>query len=118
MSRTKRRLGKDVNSKIEKNYTYTDKYEKCITGKGVSQFTGRTYDVWKDIPIKQKRLPYKEYKAGWWKFHGDHYHPIHTKLYRDDWGSVRTKNRNNLIHHLSEDTDCFFWEDVNTQDWD
>lgn len=118
MSRTIRRKGKDVDPRDVTYYTHTERYARVVIGRELSSYTGRYYDFCVSIPVKRFPLPEKEYWKGYWTFHGDNYHFGHTKLYRDSWGDVRTKNRSNLIHHLREDTECFFWEDFNTQDWD
>jgi hypothetical protein len=118
MSRTIRRKGKDVNPKAKDGYTLTDKYVEVYRGRKFSSYTGKFYDDYGFMPVKRFPLPEKEYWKGYWTFYGDNYHFGHTKMYRDDWGDVRTKNRNNLVRHLREDAECFFWEDVNTKDWD
>lgn len=113
MSRTIRRKGKDVDPGRVKNYTHTNKWDFRRINKRVSAC------CISHMPLKIFQLPRKEFKRGWWKFHGDHYYPIHTKMYRKDWGEMRTQNRNNLVRALrDEDVECFFWEDVVTKDWD
>ena len=115
MSRTIRRKGKDVRPDAKDGYTLTDSYVWVYKGE---KFSKKFYSDYGIMPIKRFPLPEKEYWKGYWRFHGDNYLFGHTKLYRDSWGDVRTKNRNNLVRHLREDTECFFWEDVNTQEWD
>lgn len=70
----------------------------------------------KSVPLEGKA-----YGRAWWHIHGDHHKNYwgNKKRFRDGWGAVRSKNRKNLNAWFRDpDTDVFFWEDVNTQDWD
>lgn len=73
------------------------------------------------VYLPREFLRGKAYRKAWWTYHRDHHRSWRGcgKLFRSDWGAVRTKNRNNLISHLrDDDRECFFWEDVNTKEWD
>jgi len=104
MSRTiRRRHVNEIYYLKSLNYTYEDApgYEYLSS--------------WAGIP--QIRKEGKEYRKVWWEFHNDSIN-FHNKCFRSDWGSVRTKNRLNLVRHLNDsDHDYFFWEDVNSRDW-
>jgi len=104
MSRTVRRI-KNVNPNYGDSYTH--------------DFIGQ--DNWCWGTLKKVPLPKPLFDKGWWRFHRDHHQNWwkHSKLHRSAWGDVRTKNRNNLVSHLrNPEVECFFWEDVNTRDWD
>ena len=112
MSRTVRRVGKACDPKDELSWVTKDSY--CAVYRPSGWLVGFI-----DLPVEF--LEGKEYKKGWWKYHSDHHRNYWSgkKLYRKDWGAVRTANRKNLKQWFAdEDKEIFFWEDVNTQEWD
>jgi len=105
MSRTYRRVGKANNPENELSWITCDNYI-------------RTEYKWRLAP--REFLQGKEYRKAWWIYHMDHHRNWwgSAKRHRKDWGDVRSTNRNNLVGHLRDDRECFFWEDVNTRDYD
>lgn len=118
MSRTLRRTGKNVDPN---GYLHTLTHTPSrdwLTPNWVKKTTWCYCNV--SLPLHQDPLTGKDFRKGYWEYHRDHSNNFNgsTKLYRKDWGAVRSNNRNNLAAGLSkEDSDIFFWEDLNTKDW-
>lgn len=118
MSRTVRRL-KKIDSACDKGYTTQDDQEHIDLHGGYCKYGyfGLAWGSRKVIPLEGN-----DFNKGWWKYHRDHHRSWcgGKKLHRADWGQVRNKNRKNLAKWMRdpENNDVFFWEDVNTKDWD
>ena len=108
MSRTiRRKNGSKMHYLYERHYTGDIVLPEGDFGKYGSWNCG----VW--VPFEGKA-----YRKGWWRFHNDTL-DFRNKMFRADWGCVRSKNRQDLYKWIkNEEHDCLFWEDVNTKDWD
>jgi hypothetical protein len=66
--------------------------------------------------VKYVPKPYREFRKGWWRCHGDKY--LCFKNRRWSWDAVRAKNRDDLIKWIKdEDHEVTFVELYNKADY-
>ncbi|MEM2159374.1 MAG: hypothetical protein QXN55_00260 [Candidatus Nitrosotenuis sp.] len=103
MSRTFRRIN-NTSAWREEWFTCESKYEK-IPAIG-----------WLHLPRTFKKG--KEYRKGWWKFHGDGKEWYYGKCFNKSWSQVRAGNRVNIARFFrDEEFDLIPYDLERKRDW-
>src|ERR1035437_3279142 len=111
MSRTIRRVGKACDPTVKAHHIEKD--DVIFLGHNGYRF----HWYWDRMQAPREFKTGKEYRQGFWKYHGDGKY-WSRKYDHMDWSQVRSNNREDLIKWFkNEDHECIFFEEINKRDW-